>query len=144
VQLASNAGRKKVKQLKATNVRYVGMKTFLHLVKFAPRIDRLTKIPLRILMLLRDLLLRIRTAHYRKPIIGLAALCGFALMPIPAIAQGTPEQRAACESDAMRLCQQFVPDVQRITSCMTENRRYLSARCRAVFEGAAKRKRARD
>ena len=51
----------------------------------------------------------------------------------PAAAQGTPEQRAACENDAMRLCGQFVPDVQRITACMRAKRRQLSPRCRAVF-----------
>ena len=53
----------------------------------------------------------------------------------PAAAQGTPEQRAACENDAMRLCQEFVPDVQRITACMSQKRRYLSPRCRVYFVG---------
>jgi hypothetical protein len=57
----------------------------------------------------------------------------------PAVAQGTPEQRAACEGDAQRLCGQFIPDVQRITACMQTNRRYLSPRCRAVFDGGRRR-----
>ena len=76
------------------------------------------------------------------PIMGLAALCGLAAMlaPSPGAAQGTPEQRAACEGDAMRLCGEFVPDVQRIKSCMHLKRRYLSPRCRAVFIGGAKKK----
>jgi hypothetical protein len=66
---------------------------------------------------------------------GLAALfaLGLLLAPAPGVAQGTPEQRAACEGDAMRLCGQYVPDVQRITACMHQKRRYLSPRCRAVF-----------
>ena len=72
---------------------------------------------------------------------GLAALVGLMLAPLPAGAQGTPEQRAACEGDALRLCQQFVPDVARIQACMSQNRRYLSPRCRAVFDGGAKKKR---
>ncbi|MCC6775109.1 MAG: hypothetical protein IT537_00475 [Hyphomicrobiales bacterium] len=54
-----------------------------------------------------------------------------------AVAQGqqqwTQEQRAACEDDAMRLCGNYVPDVQRITACMRQMQRYLSPRCRAVF-----------
>jgi hypothetical protein len=88
--------------------------------------------------------MRNRTAQLKlKLIVGLAALCCIAV-PLPAAAQGTPEQRAACEGDATRLCGQFVPDVQRITSCMTQMRRYLSPRCRAVFEGGAKRRRARN
>jgi hypothetical protein len=75
---------------------------------------------------------------------ALAALCAFALMPVPAASQGTPEQRAACEGDATRLCGQFIPDVDRITSCMTQMRRYLSPGCRAVFVRGAKRRRARN
>jgi hypothetical protein len=78
-------------------------------------------------------------------ILGAAALIGLGLMAQPAAAQGTPEQRAACENDAMRFCGQHVPDVQRITACMAQHRRYLSPRCRAVFQGGAKRtRRARD
>ncbi len=77
-----------------------------------------------------------------RPITGLAAVFGLGLMlaPVPAAAQGTPEQRAACEGDAMRLCGQFVPDVERITACMHQNRRYLSPRCRAVAGTARKRR----
>lgn len=74
---------------------------------------------------------------------GLALLLGLVLLTgTPALAQGTPEQRAACEDDAMRLCGQFVPDVQRITACMHGKRRYLTARCRAVFDSGSKRRRA--
>jgi hypothetical protein len=62
------------------------------------------------------------------------------LAPAPAAAQGTPEQRAACEGDAMRLCSAHVPDVQRITACMSQNRRNLSPGCRAVFDGGSKRR----
>jgi hypothetical protein len=36
-------------------------------------------------------------------IIGPAALLSVALMSLPASAQGSPEQRAACEGDAARL-----------------------------------------
>jgi hypothetical protein len=66
-------------------------------------------------------------------IAAVAALFCLALTSAPANAQGTPEQRAACENDAMRLCQEFVPDVDRITACMHRKRAYLSPRCRAVF-----------
>jgi len=62
------------------------------------------------------------------------------LAPAPAAAQGTPQQRAACEGDAMRLCSAHVPDVQKITACMSRNRRNLSAACRAVFDGGSKRR----
>ena len=77
----------------------------------------------------------------RRLITVAAALIGAALLALPAAAQGTPEQREACSGDAQRLCGQYVPDVQRITACMSQKRRYLSPRCRAVFSGGAKRRR---
>jgi hypothetical protein len=89
--------------------------------------------------------MRIRIAQPRlRPTLGVAALLGLALTfaYLPAAAQQpqqpqgqwTPEQRAACEPDAMRLCNQYVPDVQRISACMAHYRRYLSPACRKVFE----------
>jgi hypothetical protein len=70
---------------------------------------------------------------------GMIAALGLAwaasLAPTPAAAQnrGTPEQQQACQPDAMRLCGEFVPDVERITACMVKNRIRLSPPCRAVF-----------
>ena len=55
------------------------------------------------------------------------------LAAAPAGAQGTPEQQQACQPDAMRLCQEFIPDVPAITACMVKNRRQLSAPCRVFF-----------
>jgi hypothetical protein len=92
--------------------------------------------------------MKFRTAQpILRPITALAALFGLALMlaPAPGAAQGTPEQRAACEGDAMRLCGNYGADVDRIIACMHANRRNLSARCRAVFTSSPKRaKRAGD
>ena len=71
-------------------------------------------------------------------VLGLALT--FASSPAAA-QQWTPEQRAACEPDAMRLCQAYIPDVDRVRGCMAHYRRYLSPRCRALFEGGAKKRR---
>jgi hypothetical protein len=35
----------------------------------------------------------------------------------------------------MRLCQQYVPDVDRITACMSRHRSQLSPACRRYFGG---------
>ncbi len=72
-----------------------------------------------------------------RPIMAAAALVGLALAfaSSPAAAQQwSPEQRAACEPDAMRLCQQYFSDIGRTRACMVHYRRYLSPACRAVFD----------
>src|SRR5215813_3581470 len=69
----------------------------------------------------------------------LALALTFAISPAAA-QQWTPKQRAACEPDAMRLCNQYVPDIQRTSACMSHYRRYLSPACRAVFYGGQRKK----
>ena len=52
----------------------------------------------------------------------------------PAASQAyTPEQQQACTRDAMRLCSAYIPDVDRITVCMIQNKSQLSPECRAYF-----------
>ena len=52
----------------------------------------------------------------------------------PAASQAyTPEQEQACSGDAMRICGAFVPDVDRITACMIQNKSQLSPPCRVFF-----------
>ena len=69
----------------------------------------------------------------------LALALSFAISPAAA-QQWTPQQRAACEPDAMRLCNQYVPDVQRTSACMSHYRRYVSPACRAVLYGSQRKK----
>ena len=45
----------------------------------------------------------------------------------------TPEQQQACSGDAMQLCGEFVPDVDRITACMIRKKNLLSPGCRVYF-----------
>jgi hypothetical protein len=47
--------------------------------------------------------------------------------------RGTQAEQQACTDDVFRLCNQFVPDEQRIIACLAQNRRNLSAACQAVF-----------
>jgi hypothetical protein len=47
---------------------------------------------------------------------------------------GTLEQRRACKDDAMKFCRKEIPDIPRITACMTKNKRNLSALCRTQFK----------
>lgn len=49
----------------------------------------------------------------------------------------TEAQRQACTPDAFRLCSSEIPDIGRVTACMTAKKASLSAPCRAVFAAAA-------
>ena len=68
--------------------------------------------------------------------LALLASSGLALIALPARAQGTPEQQQACAPDAIRLCQDTIPDVGRTTACMRVHRAELSPRCKVVFDAA--------
>jgi hypothetical protein len=49
---------------------------------------------------------------------------------------GAPEQRAACTSDAFRLCSGYIPDATLVERCLRQNKSGLSNACRTVFEQA--------
>lgn len=62
----------------------------------------------------------------------LAAALSIAILPTKGHAY-TPEQQQACTPDAMRLCGAYIPDVDRITACMIQNRSQLSPECGRFF-----------
>ena len=62
------------------------------------------------------------------------------IAPSPVAAQGTTQQRAACEEEGRWLCSNYVPDEEAIKACMLRNLRSLSPRCRAMFGAEAKRR----
>jgi len=53
------------------------------------------------------------------------------------------EVKQACTPDAMRLCQQFIPDRAKITRCMMSKRSQISAPCRAAMRAEGQRHRKR-
>jgi len=66
--------------------------------------------------------------------LGLMLATALAVSTLPAAAQGySQEQQQACTPDAMRLCGAYIPDVDRITVCMIQNKSQLSPACRAHF-----------
>ncbi len=62
----------------------------------------------------------------------LSALLAF-VVAAPAFAQGTPEQRAACEGDANRFCDAYIPDAVAVERCLRANMGSLSAACQREF-----------
>jgi hypothetical protein len=67
----------------------------------------------------------------RSPLLALALV----LVAPAALAQGTPEQRAACTPDVLRLCSADIPDVGRITACLKRERARVSLACRQATTG---------
>jgi hypothetical protein len=59
--------------------------------------------------------------------------------PAKLSAQGTPEQRAACEDEARWLCSNYIPDADAIKGCMMRNINQLSPRCRSMFRQGPRR-----
>lgn len=51
---------------------------------------------------------------------------------LPAVAY-TQEDVNACTPDALRLCQNAIPDASRVALCLVQNRRQLSPACTLVF-----------
>ncbi|MDB5577422.1 MAG: hypothetical protein JWR80_2598 [Bradyrhizobium sp.] len=73
----------------------------------------------------------LRSSTFQLALMLAAAL---AVSTLPAAAQGySQEQQQACTPDAMRLCGAYIPDVDRITVCMIQNKSQLSPACRAHF-----------
>lgn len=58
-----------------------------------------------------------------------AVLAFFAVAP--AFAQGTAQQRDACEADAHRFCDAYIPDAIAIERCLRGSAASISAACRA-------------
>ena len=46
----------------------------------------------------------------------------------------TQQEQQMCTGDAMRLCGEYIPNVDRITACMVSKHDQLSEGCKAVFE----------
>ena len=68
--------------------------------------------------------------------LGLGAVLSLALFimgPNGALAQGTPEQQAACQPDVFRLCGNFIPNVEPIIACLRANEPNLNPACHDVM-----------
>ena len=48
-------------------------------------------------------------------------------------AQGSVDVRQACTPDAMRLCSEFIPDPEKVKTCMLSKRSQLSEQCRTAM-----------
>jgi len=65
-------------------------------------------------------------------VLALSLLC-LALVPVTAKAVDDEEGRRACMNDALTVCAEFIPDRDRIASCLISNRERISAPCRTLL-----------
>ena len=75
-----------------------------------------------------------------------AAISGIALAVLVHPGAGfayTQEEQQACSPDAMRLCGEFVPNVDAITACMIQKKAQLSPQCKVYFRQGPERGEAR-
>jgi hypothetical protein len=64
--------------------------------------------------------------------------CGFAIGATPVAAQDRATAEQLCTPDVMRLCNEFIPDPNRIVRCLKAKRRQLSPGCHSVLAGGGK------
>jgi hypothetical protein len=73
----------------------------------------------------------------RNAALAIATLASIAMMPSAGFAwKASPAQRAACTGDALRLCASYVPDEERIATCLLGKKSQLSAPCLAQVNKA--------
>jgi len=63
-------------------------------------------------------------------------LFGLALAPIASKADDEQAGRKACTMDVLTVCAKFIPDRERITSCLKSNSDRISEPCRLIVVNA--------
>ena len=63
-----------------------------------------------------------------------AALIALSIVPTLALAQGTPQQRAACRPDVAKFCKGKGEDPGVLLTCLEDNKDKISEKCRKVIE----------
>lgn len=62
------------------------------------------------------------------------ALAALIVAALPGTGQAyTPEEQAACQPDAFRLCGSEIPNIERVKACMVARRAQLSPECKRYF-----------
>jgi hypothetical protein len=71
---------------------------------------------------------------------GESALADNGLPPLKDKYHVTEQERAACSTDAVRLCSDAYPDEDALIICMKANRSQLSGACNAAFDAGLRRR----
>jgi len=63
-----------------------------------------------------------------------AVVVGLSILPTLALAQGTPQQRAACRPDVVKFCKGKGEDPGVLLGCLEDNKDKISEKCRKVID----------
>ncbi|MCA1549707.1 hypothetical protein I6F36_23015 [Bradyrhizobium sp. BRP19] len=75
-----------------------------------------------------------RFKSFAKPLAVASLALALAILALPRAGFAyTQEEQQACTPDAMRLCGEFVPNVDAITACMIKRKAQLSPQCAVFF-----------
>lgn len=75
-----------------------------------------------------------RLKSFAKPSAVASLALALAVLALPRAGFAyTQEEQQACTPDAMRLCGEFVPNVDAITACMIKKKAQLSPQCAVFF-----------
>ena len=75
-----------------------------------------------------------RFKSFAKPLAISSLALALAILALPRAGFAyTQEEQQACTPDAMRLCSEFVPNVDAITACMIKKKAQLSPPCAVFF-----------
>jgi Cysteine rich repeat len=66
--------------------------------------------------------------------VRIVLFAALSLVPNLALAQGTPQQRAACRPDVVKFCKGKGEDPGVLLSCLEDNKDKISDKCRKVIE----------
>ena len=72
-------------------------------------------------------------AEHRHPCVGRGARSDVGRRIPDAGHAYTPEEQAACQPDAFRLCGSEIPNIERVKACMVAKRAQLSPECKRFF-----------
>ena len=64
----------------------------------------------------------------------IALVVALSIVPTVALAQGTPQQRAACRPDVVKFCKGKGEDPGVLLGCLEDNKDKISEKCRKVIE----------
>jgi hypothetical protein len=75
----------------------------------------------------------------QRSIVLAVTLCVLASSrPADAQSTSTPAERAACQTEAFRLCTHAIPDRDRVRACLRQNMPRLNSLCRGALQRSRK------